>query len=312
MQRRTVIHNLMIAGAVSLLSRRSRADAPPKEQPDFVIRSDVRLVLLDVSVRKPGDGWVPGLNKSNFEVEENGRTQEITIFGNNDMPVTVGILVDNSRSMASKRTEVLNAATTFIRESNPEDEIFVLTFNETVRRGLPKDLLFSGDINQLVAALSRGTPEGRTALNDAVIDGLEQLHLGKRDKKTLVLISDGGDNASRHTRREMLDEVERNLATIYTIGIFDPDDTETDAGLLRRLSHVSGGLSYFPENPHQMTQVCKDIAKDIRTRYTLGYSPSPHGPSLRRISVRVFAPDQPRLVARTRLSYRYADAVNKN
>jgi Ca-activated chloride channel family protein len=170
---------------------------------DFVIRSDVRLVLLDVSVKDREGGFTAGLSKDNFRVEENGDRQPITVFANNDIPVTVGILVDNSRSMAPKRAEVLSAATAFIEGSNPQDEIFVLNFNDTVRRGLPGSMLFSDDVTQLRAALSRGTPEGRTALNDAIVDivdGLQQLGHGKRDKKTLVIISDGGDNASHRTR----------------------------------------------------------------------------------------------------------------
>jgi Ca-activated chloride channel family protein len=313
MNRRSAIRNLIIAGAVSVWGRPLTATAPPDDQPDFVIRSDVRLVLLDVSVKDRDGGWVSGLSKDNFRVDENGRRQDITVFANNDIPVTVGILVDTSRSMSPKRAEVLSAATTFIEGSNSNDEIFVLNFNDTVKPGLPKDMPFSDDVRQLRAAISRGFPEGRTALNDAVVDGLRQLQQGKRDKKTLILISDGGDNASLHRRQEMFDMVERSAATIYTIGLFNAGDADQDPGILKRLARITGGLAYFPDSAEDMTDACKSIAKDIRTRYTVGYPPpATNGGLLRRIHVRVSAPGRAGLMARTRLSYRYEQATNQN
>jgi len=311
MNRRAAIRNLMVAGAVSFLGRPLKAIATD-DQPDFVIRSDVRLVLLDVSVKDRDGGWVSGLSKDNFRVDENGARQDITVFANNDIPVTVGILVDNSRSMTPKREEVLSAATTFIEESNPHDESFVLNFNETVKRGLPNGVLFSDDIGQLRAALARGIPEGRTALNDAVVEGLQQLEQGRRDKKALIVITDGGDNASQHKRSELLDMVERNLATIYTIGLFDTGDMDRDPGILKKLARLSGGVAYFPETADELTDVCRAIAKDIRTRYTVGYAPQAAGGPLRRIHVRVSAPGRTGLIARTRIGYRYEEAANQS
>lgn len=311
MNRRVAIRNLVVAGAVSVLTRSLKASTPD-DPPDFVIRSDVRLVLLDVSVKDREGGWVSGLSRDNFRVAENGAPQDITVFADNDIPVTVGILVDNSRSMGPKRDEVLTAAAAFIEASNPRDEMFVLNFNDTVRRGLPKEVLFSDDIRQLRGALSRGFPEGRTALNDAIVDGLRQLEQGKRDKKTLIVISDGGDNASRHNRREMLDMVERNVATIYAIGLFTSGDPDQDPRILKKLARVTGGIAYFPESSQEMTEACKGIAKDIRTRYTVGYAPlASNGGSLRRIRVRVSAPGRASLIARTRLSYLYEEANQK-
>jgi VWFA-related protein len=299
----------MVVGAVSFLGRSLKATARD-DHSDFVIRSDVRLVLLDVSVKDRDGGWVSGLSKDDFRVDENGARQDITVFAHNDIPVTVGILVDNSRSMKPKRNEVLWAATTFLEGSNPHDEIFVLNFNDTVKRGLPKHMLFSDNVEQLQSALARGVPEGRTALNDAIVDGLRQLGQGKRDKKALVVISDGGDNASQHKRRQMLDMVERSLATIYTIGLFDFGDADRDLGILKKLSGISGGITYFPASPQEMTEACGAIAKDIRTRYTVGYAPSAsNGGLLRHIRVHVSAPGRTGLIARTRVSYRYEDTA---
>ncbi|MGA2132120.1 MAG: VWA domain-containing protein [Bryobacteraceae bacterium] len=301
----------MVAGAVSCfpgMFARERDDPA-----DFTIRSDVRLVLLDVSVTDREAGFVTGLSKENFHVAENGVPQDLTVFADNDIPVTVGILVDNSLSMWPKMAEVISASSTFVLSSNPRDEIFVLNFNDTVKRGLPKGVLFTDDLKQLRDAIFRGSPEGRTALNDAVIDGLQQLTLGKRDKKTLVLISDGGDNASRHTHLEMMEALERGIATIYTIGLFEFEDPDRNPGVLKKLARISGGQAYFPDptKPKELTEVCRGIAKDIRTRYTVGYAPlAQNGGALRRIHVDVSVPGR-HLTARTRLSYRYESGAGQ-
>jgi Ca-activated chloride channel family protein len=306
------VRNLIIASTVSLLSGLLGA-IPGKGQSDFTIRSDVRLVLLDVSVKDREGGFVSGLSKENFSVFENGRPQPITVFANGDVPVTAGILVDESFSMRPKRDDVLTAAQTFIEESNPHDEIFVLNFNDRVTRGLPEPTLFSDNIQQLRSALQQGVPQGKTALNDAVVAGLKQLELGRRDKKTLIVISDGGDNASLHKRPEMLNMVEKSTATIYTIGLYDADDPDRDPGILKELARISGGEAYFPKDPSGMVPVCRRIAKDIRSRYTIGYlPPAENGAgSMRHIRVRVSAPGRARLIARTRTSYRYEEVKNQ-
>ena len=310
MTRRSAIRTLMVAGAVSCCSRIS-AHPCQQEPSDFVIRSDVRLVVLDVSVKDRHGGFVPDLTRDNFTVLENGEPQRITIFANEDVPVTVGILVDESRSMLPKRSEVLAAAGAFIQTSNPQDEMFVLNFNDDVKHGLPAGTLFSDNIGQLISALYRGVPQGRTALNDAIVEGLHQLESGRCEKKALVVISDGGDNASRHTTARMFAVVERSLATIYTVGIFDEDDPDRNPGSLKRLANVSGGETWFPKSLSELPAVCQQAAREIRTRYTIGYLPAldNHGP-LRHIQVRVSVAGRPGLSARTRTSYRYEEHLN--
>jgi len=296
MERRMAIRQLLMAGVASFVPQ------------DFTIRSEVRLVLLDVSVKDRAGAFVAGLAKDNFSVFENDVRQPITVFAREDLPVTVGILVDESQSMGGKRDDVLAAAGTLIAEGNPLDETFVLNFNETVRRGLPEDQLFSNDLKQLNTALYRGRPLGRTALYDAVYEGLTQLELGHRDKKALVLISDGGDNASHRHRREVFEKLDSSIATVYAVGLYDADDPDRSPGLLKHLADVSGGQAYFPASAADMTDICKGIAKDIRTRYTVGYAPqSSNGGPLRRIRVSVTAPARPRLTARARTQYRYEE-----
>ena len=307
MNRRSLVRNLAAAGAGFFVSR-----GAAWSDEDFVIHSEVRMVLLDVSVKDSQGHEVDGLSATNFRVEEDGRPQEIKAFDHDDAPVTLGLLVDESRSMTPTRGYVLVAAEALIDESNRQDEIFVLNFNDSVEPGLPPGTLFSGNIVQLHEALYHGTPQGRTALNDAIVAGLMRLKEGRRAKKTLVLISDGGDNASAHTRKETLDMVERSLSTIYSIGLYDPDDADRDPGLLRQFAHISGGEAYFPMNVKEMLPICHTIARDIRARYTLGYLPpaQPQGSArgLRHIHVSAAAPGTGKLTTRTRTSYLYEEA----
>lgn len=314
MKRRSAARVFVFASAVSFVLPGLIAANPVKDQPEYTIHSTVRLVLLDVSVKDRQGRLVPSLSQKDFAVFENGRPQRITAFDNEDLPVTVGIVVDESYSMRPKRADVLAAAQTFIEESNPRDEIFVLNFNDTVTRGLPKGTLFSDNVQQLCSALNRGIPQGKTALNDAIVAGLQQLEMGRRDKKTLVVISDGGDNASKHSRGEMLDMVERSIGTIYTIGLYDADDPDRNPGILRELARISGGEAYFPASAAAMIPICRSIAKQVRARYTIGYIPPIQNGtgSLRHIRVRASAPGQARLTVRTRSSYRYEEKSNQN
>jgi Ca-activated chloride channel homolog len=307
MNRRSAVRQLAAAGAVSFFGRLLRT-TPAADLPDF--RSEARLVLLDVSVKNGNGALVSGLSREDFQVFENGKPQPITVFANVDVPVTLGIVVDESFSMTPKRLDVIEAAQDLIHESNPNDEVFVLNFNDTVKRGLPDGMLFSDDMDQLREALYRGKAQGKTALNDAVVAGLEQLKLGRRDKKTLVLVSDGGDNVSNHGRREMLEMVRASSATLYTIGLFTVDDPDKDPAILKALARISGGEVYFPQSPEEMAPVCRQIAKDIRARYTLGYVPQEGNGVERRIGVRVAAPGHKKLMAHTRPGYRYEEAAD--
>jgi len=276
----------------------------PQAGEDFKISATVDLVVLDVSVKDKQGGFVSGLNKDDFRVFENGKLQTITQFSNKDQPVTVGLVVDNSGSMAPKRPQVVTAALVFVGASNPLDEMFVLHFNDKVEHGLPDLVLFSDDIQQLRAALWRGPAAGRTALYDAVLAGLHQLDMGRQAKKTLIVISDGGDNISKHTFRDVMDAVLASRATIYTVGIFDQDDPDRNPDVLKKLAQVSGGVAYFPENLDAVLGICRQIAKDIRSRYTLAYAPQDlNHPGAKHIKVEAVSPDRGKLSARTRTSY---------
>ena len=281
---------------------------PPAEPQEFRITSHSDLVLLDVSVKDPAGGFVTGLTRDQFKIFDNGKEQPIQVFEAGDIPVTVGLIVDNSASMRNKKPEVVTAALTFVTESNPKDEMFVVNFNDTPRLALPRSTPFTDRADLLRAALLSNRVEGRTALNDALKLGLSQLEKGVQAKKTLVLISDGGDNASELTTRDLFHVAEQSRATIYAVGIFDSDDRDKNPGFLRKIASLTGGECFIPDKLTDLVGVCKKIAKDIRNRYAIGFVPTipERSGEVRKIKVVASAPDRGKLIVRTRTEYRTA------
>lgn len=278
--------------------------AEASEQP-FKLSVTAELVLLDVSVKDVAGEHISNLGKDNFRVYEDGKLQKITQFASGDVPVTVGLVIDTSGSMRPKYSDVVAAALSFIQASNRNDEMFIVNFGDRVSSGLPRDVPFTADIRQLRTALAWGAPAGRTALYDAILFSLHHLKKGKCEKKTLMLVSDGGDNSSTHGAEEAMRMVRESRATIYTIGISDADDQDRNPALLRRLAQVSGGESFFPEHLSKVVGICRQIANDIRTRYTVGYVPVRSGEqgALRKIRVAASTPSGHKLVVHTRASY---------
>jgi VWFA-related protein len=279
---------------------------PPREDPnEFRVRSEVDVVLLDVAVKDNRGGFVSGLTKDSFHIADNKTPQAISIFAAQDAPVTVGLVVDNSGSVRPKKPEIVTAALTFVGESNPQDEVFIVNFNDRVMMGLPDGTPFTGDRNLLREALLLNPAQGRTALYDALKTALEHIEKGRLDKKTLVLIADGGDNASDTDRDGIIRAAERSLATIYTVGIFNPLDKDKNPGFLKELARLTGGEYYEPENINHLVGVCQKIAHDIRNRYTLGYTPKnlTYDGKVRKIKVTAKGPDGRIHEVRTRTHY---------
>ncbi len=272
---------------------------------DLTISTNVDLVALDVGVKDRKGGYVSGLAKDNFRIYENGKLQPIKSFSHADIPVTVGLVIDNSGSMAAKRAEVVTAALTFVHASNARDEVFVVNFNDKVRRGLPADVPFTGDIHMLREALWKGASSGRTALYDALGYSLQHLVKGRMDKKTLIVVSDGGDNASKLQWSEAMRRVQESRATIYTIGIFDENDPDRNPDVLKKLAQVTGGEYFQLRELPDVVPVCRQIASDIRNRYTLTYTPPQNNSRQPARSIRVTAstPSRARLVVHTRTRY---------
>lgn len=306
------VNALIVASVVAWGQTNGPAIAKAEQPSDFTIRTTSRLVLLDVSVKDASGGFVSGLSKDSFKVYENGRPQQITHFADADIAVTAGIAVDESGSMRPKRAEVITAALAFNQASNPMDEMFIVNFNEKPRLGLPDDALFSDNVQQLRSALWQGNPEGRTALYDAIEMSLRHLEFGRQAKKALVVISDGGDNHSRHTLDDVMNDVLTSAATIYPIGIYDEDDPEKNEGVLRKFAHVSGGVFYHPKTLDEIVPTCRQIAKDIRSRYTVGYVPSIEGKMVRHLKVAASVADHETLIVRTRTSYVFPDQARES
>jgi Ca-activated chloride channel family protein len=252
------------------------AQAPPSsndpDQEAYRISVDVDLVVLQAAVRDRGGHAVPEFKRQDFDVFEDGRPQSIRLFRHEDTPVTVGLVVDHSGSMGEKLADVTAAAQAFVHSSNRDDQMFVVNFNETVSLGLPRGMRFSDSVEQLGIAIGEAPADGMTALYDAIIEALERLQKGTSDKKVLIVISDGGDNASKANLDRVLRLTEQSKAMIYTIGIFDPDDPDMNAPVLRRLAKESGGEAFFPVRLSETVEICQRIARDIRDQYTIGYS----------------------------------------
>ena len=195
------------------------------------------LVVLPVSVTDADGNFVPGLGLQNFRVYEDKRLQTVTSFQQQDAPVTVGLIVDHSRSMGPELPQVAAAVAAFARLSNPQDEMFVIDFNDTVSVEMADGKPFTSDAKVLERAVSAVSARGRTALYDAVAEGLNHLQLGHLDKKALIIVSDGGDNASRHNYSQVLQMARQSQAVIYAIGLADPyeeEDPERPSKALQR------------------------------------------------------------------------------
>jgi VWFA-related protein len=280
----------------------------PQERPSFSSRTE--LAVLHVSVLDRRAGFVPGLPREAFTVEENGRPQPIAFFENDDAPVTVGLVIDNSGSMQPRRDDVIAASMAFASSSNPADEMFTINFNERVWPGLPPGRAFTSDPAELRDALGRSITRGQTALFDGIQTALQHLAQGHKSRKVLVVVSDGGDNASKAKFSDVLEAALRTDVVIYTIGLPDPNDRDAKPGLLRELADVTGGEAFFPRDDDSVTPVLERIARDIRSSYTIGYAPPAAAPDTRRkVKVDVKAPNHRKLKVRVRSTYVGAGAA---
>jgi Ca-activated chloride channel family protein len=273
---------------------------PPPEarQPSGArLKSTVDLVALHVTVTNKKGDLITSLNKSNFEVYENKVRQDISLFSRADIPVSAGLVIDNSGSMREKRAQVNAAAMTFVKTSNPQDEMFVVNFNDEYYLDTPGD--FTNSQKALQEALQRIDTHGSTALYDAVVGSLNHLKKAHRDKRVILLVTDGDDDASRLTFPETIRAAIKSNATIYAIGVYSQDDREHDKRMVRRstkilkeLAEATGGRAYFPANLSQVQPICEEVAREIRSQYTIGYYPTnmAQDGSFREVSVKVIAP----------------------
>jgi Ca-activated chloride channel homolog len=304
MDLRLLVTTAVLSGGLGLIPPHQKG-LPPSGQDEPVFSARSEIVVLQAVVENRQGGYVSNLTAGSFSVIEDGVPQTIAFFNEQDAPVTVGLLVDSSGSMRTVREFVAAAAASFAAHSNPRDEIFALTFGDDVRAALPRSEPFTSDSATLQRALYEAiTARGRTALYDAVAQGLRYADTGTNERKVLVAVSDGGDNASSATFDEIVRSAQRSNALIYTVIVRDPLETEANPRRLRRLAEQSGGEAFEPHDIGQVPSVLEHIARDIRNMYTLGYTPAPDkGPGLRRVQVRVSGPGSRLFRVRTREAY---------
>jgi VWFA-related protein len=299
---------LVLLAFVPIGNAQTIGPPPPPTAADQQYRFSVsvEMVVLQATVLNHKGAFVRGLKQDNSAVYEDGQRQTIGLFRHRDSPVAIGLLVDNSGSMRRKHAAVVAAAKAFTRNSNPDDELFVVNFSERPTLGLPRTRLYSANSRELERALPTGQGLGKTAIYDAIELGLSHMHQLKQDKKALILISDGGDNASRHLLEQVVQDATNSDVVIYTIGLFGKDDEETDPAFMKRIAFVTGGEAFLPARASQASSNCKRIAQTIRNEYTIGYTPPSAHDSIgnfRAINLRVTKPRSPKLVARTRVGY---------
>jgi len=283
----------------------------PGQTGDHKLKQATELVVLHVTVADDRGQFVSDLKRGNFKVYEQSVEQDLSFFSREDIPVTMGLVIDNSGSMRDKRDQVNAAAMTFVRTSNPQDEAFVVNFNDEYY--LDTDGEFTSDQNNLHDALARIETRGSTALYDAVIGSLSHLKKGHKDKRVLLLVTDGDDTASEKTFEDAIKAAEESNATIYAIGVYSEDDLEHDKKtvrhskkILQQLAEATGGLAYFPAQLDQVNPICEQVAREIRNQYTLGYYPTntAHDGTFRPVAVKVIPPNgRGKLSVRTRTGY---------
>ena len=269
-QRFVMISTGVAFGSLVGLSH-SSAPAQVNEAQVPLIRVHTDLVVLHAAVLDNRSRFVGGLPEERFKVSEDGVPQAIRVFSNEDRPAAVGLVIDNSGSMHEKRADVILAALAFARASNPLDEYFVVHFNDNVWMGLPEGILFANDPGMLTQALAQARARGRTALYDAVDRGLEQLRQAQNPHRALVVVSDGGDNASAIGFERLLQRVQQTDVVIYTIGLFDEFARDRNPRVLKELAAATGGEAFLPGGIDGATAALQRIARDIRSIYLIGY-----------------------------------------
>jgi Ca-activated chloride channel family protein len=258
--------------------------APPGQksnQQGPSIKVDVNLVVLHTTVLDDRSRFAEGLKQENFRVLEDKVEQKLAVFKREDVPVSMGLVIDNSGSMRDKRSRVNEAALTLVQTSNPQDEAFVVNFNDDFYLDLDKD--FSSSIPELKEALERIDSRGSTALYDAIIGSVDHLKKASKDKRVLLVVTDGEDNTSHNSK-----------------------SAKKAKKALEQIAQASGGLAFFPENVGDVHNICEQVARDIRNQYTLAYYPSnsKRDGTYRTVQVEVIPPrGRGKLVARTRNGY---------
>ena len=274
-----------------------RSKPAPKAEilPKANIRVDSTLVLIPVTVTDPMNRFVTGLEKENFKIFEDKKEQEIKQFSSEDAPISVGVVFDCSGSMGHKLEKSRMAVAQFFKMANPEDEFFLVQFNDSAQLAQP----FTTSLEEIQNRLTFTQSKGRTALLDAVYLALHEMKKAKNPRKALLLISDGGDNNSRYTEGEIKNLVKEADVQIYAIGIYEPvsgrsrtPEEMNGPGLLTEIAEQTGGRQYQVENLNELPDIAAKIGVELRNQYILGYSPLnvTHDGKYRHVQVKLVQP----------------------
>ena len=271
----------------------------PAERPTFT--ADTRLVVLPVSVADKSGKLVTNLTQKAFKVYENGVEQPIKVFKREDVPISLGIIIDNSGSMREKRQKVEIASLDLVKASNPQDEVFIVNFNDDAYL----DVEFTNDIKAMEQGVARIDSRGGTAMRNAISMSIDYLkEKGKNHKKVLLVVTDGNDNASTITLERLVDKARQSEVLLYAIGLLNEEERR-EARVAKRalnaLSHESGGLAFYPKGVAEVDSIALQVAHEIRNQYTIAYSPLVQAMdgSFRQIKVVVNAPGHPQVRTRT-------------
>lgn len=290
------------AGAVWILAAGLVSDAASQE---FTLRSDTNLVLLDVAVLGPEGKPVAGMSRDKFQIWEDGKPQQLKFFSVAEAPVSMGFVLDLSGSMARKLKDVSRAVHALLEVSNPEDEFFIAGFNDTAWLGLPAGVPFTTNVTAVHNAMQSFRPAGRTSLYDGLVLAFQHVQRSHFERRVLVLISDGHDTASSAPFSEVLEYARSTPVTVYSVALTADDEMEARLGILKKISNVTGGRFFRPETPEEMQQDCVTIARDVRARYSLAYTPPADSRgTVRKIQVKIKRDkDEPKRSVRTRTEY---------
>ena len=264
-------------------------------KPGQTVHIDVDLALVNVTVTDPYNRLVTGLDPDNFRVFENYVEQEIQYFSSEDVPISIGVIFDLSGSMANKVGKAKEAALQFFKTANPQDEFFLVSFNDRAEVVSP----FTSSVEDLQSRILSASAKGRTALLDAIYLGLSEMRTAQNAKRALLIISDGGDNNSRYSEKDIKRLVREADTQLYSVGIFDPFEFRSRTpeelsgpSLLTEVTELTGGRAFSVENVNELPDIATKIGSELRNQYILGYRPSnkSHDARWRKIKVKLRAP----------------------
>jgi Ca-activated chloride channel homolog len=299
-------NKLRLAAGAALLAVAVWAQQKADQEPT-IFRADTGLVVCHTSVVDKSGHLVTTLSKDAFTVLEDGKPQEIKVFRREDIPVSLGLIVDNSGSMRDKRAKVEAADLGLIKESNPNDEAFVVNFNDEAFLDLPHNKDFTSDIKELEEALTRVDSRGGTAMRDAIRMSIDHLkEKAHKDKKALVVVTDGNDNSSVISLENLVKAAQQSEVLVYGIGLLGEEErreAQRAQRALKSLAEATGGEAFFPKDVNEVDKIAHQVARDIRNQYTIAYSPSNTAldGTYRKIEIKVNAPGN--LKVRTRSGY---------